>query len=614
MWSRALLPVAAVPLAIALQRRKETKLLPTWCREADKDNASSAQFKRILVTGGAGFLGSHICRRLLAEGHEVMCMDNYFTSTRSGIADLMGHPRFEFIRHDVTEPFYCECDMIYNMACPASPVHYQWNPIKTTKVSVLGTIHMMGLAKRVKARILQASTSEIYGDPEVTPQSEEYWGHVNTIGVRSCYDEGKRVSETLAFDYLRSNNVDIRVARIFNTYGPGMHPYDGRVVSNFILQALNGEDITVYGDGSQTRSFGYVDDTVDGLIRLMNQEATIGPVNIGNPNEFTVKELAEMVIELTGSKSKIIYLPLPGDDPKQRRPNITRAKALLEWQPKVELREGLQKTIDYFKALDLRKFSKPTGHNAHHSTEQEAKIKKRLSYAVVLAGHAALFRGGAHQLLEVSPASKPTALHGALDVGESCYDKIAYWHDLQGDSCSSYHKNGYCDRENGVFFGFKTVVMLLHRLGNDSPSDVCCYCGGGIIKECDATCRALMQHEVSNVQYGFDAMSDEMRHEVAALGASTLTKAASKMNASLAKAVHQVQQDSKLLLREDLAAEERSFEQLTEHTELEPGKAIAELEALAAKHAEEQLNESLAQLRDSEFRNQIVFGLVNQAS
>lgn len=378
-----MLPVAAVPLAIALQRRKETKLLPTWCRDTEKENASSAQFKRVLVTGGAGFLGSHICRRLLAEGHEVMCMDNYFTSTRSGIADLMGHPRFEFIRHDVTEPFYCECDMIYNMACPASPVHYQWNPIKTTKVSVLGTIHMMGLAKRVKARILQASTSEIYGDPEVTPQSEEYWGHVNTIGVRSCYDEGKRVSETLAFDYLRSNNVDIRVARIFNTYGPGMHPYDGRVVSNFILQALNGEDITVYGDGSQTRSFGYVDDTVDGLIRLMNQEATIGPVNIGNPNEFTVKELAEMVIELTGSKSKIIYLPLPGDDPKQRRPDITRAKALLEWQPKVELREGLQKTIDYFKALDLRKFSKPTGHNAHHSTEQEAKVKKRLSYAVV---------------------------------------------------------------------------------------------------------------------------------------------------------------------------------------------------------------------------------------
>ncbi|CAK9022644.1 UDP-glucuronic acid decarboxylase 1 (UDP-glucuronate decarboxylase 1) (UGD) (UXS-1) [Durusdinium trenchii] len=312
-----------------------------------------------------------------------MCLDNFFTSTRSGIADLMGHPRFEFIRHDVTEPFYCECDMVYNMACPASPVHYQWNPIKTTKVSVLGTINMMGLAKRVKARILQASTSEIYGDPEVTPQSEEYWGHVNTIGVRSCYDEGKRVAETLAFDYLRSNNVDIRVARIFNTYGPGMHPYDGRVVSNFILQALHGEDITIYGDGSQTRSFGYVDDTVDGLIRLMNQEATIGPVNIGNPNEFTVKELAEMIIELTGSKSKIVFLPLPGDDPKQRRPNITRAKALLEWEPKVQLREGLTKTIHYFKALDLRKYSKPTMHNAHHNTMVEAKVRKRLSYALV---------------------------------------------------------------------------------------------------------------------------------------------------------------------------------------------------------------------------------------
>jgi len=381
MWSRAarLLPVASVPVAIALHRKERTSR-PSSCLEGkDKD----AQFKRILVTGGAGFLGSHICRRLLAEGHEVMCLDNFFTSTRSGIADLMGHPRFEFIRHDVTEPFYCECDMVYNMACPASPVHYQWNPIKTTKVSVLGTINMMGLAKRVKARILQASTSEIYGDPEVTPQSEEYWGHVNTIGVRSCYDEGKRVAETLAFDYLRSNNVDIRVARIFNTYGPGMHPYDGRVVSNFILQALHGEDITIYGDGSQTRSFGYVDDTVDGLIRLMNQEATIGPVNIGNPNEFTVKELAEMIIELTGSKSKIVFLPLPGDDPKQRRPNITRAKALLEWEPKVQLREGLTKTIHYFKALDLRKYSKPTMHNAHHNTMVEAKVRKRLSYALV---------------------------------------------------------------------------------------------------------------------------------------------------------------------------------------------------------------------------------------
>jgi len=321
-------------------------------------------------------LGSHICRRLLAEGHEVMCLDNYFTSQRSNIADLIGHPRFELIRHDVTEPFFCECDMIYNMACPASPVHYQFNPIKTTKVSFLGTMNMMGLAKRVKARILQASTSEIYGDPEVSPQREEYWGHVNTIGVRSCYDEGKRVAETLSFDYMRSNNVDIRVARIFNTYGPGMHPYDGRVVSNFIIQALNNEDITIYGDGSQTRSFGYVEDTVDGLIRLMNQEDTVGPINIGNPNEFTVKELAEMVVELTGSRSKIIYLPLPGDDPKQRRPDITRAKKYLDWEPKVQLREGLKKTIDYFQALDLRKFSKPTAHTAHATTNADKETLK----------------------------------------------------------------------------------------------------------------------------------------------------------------------------------------------------------------------------------------------
>jgi len=313
---------------------------------------------------------------LLEQGHEVMCLDNYFTSQRSNISDMIGHPRFELIRFDVTEPFFCECDQIYNMACPASPVHYQFNPIKTTKVSVIGTLNMLGLAKRVKARFLQASTSEIYGDPEVSPQKEDYWGHVNTIGVRSCYDEGKRVGETLCFDYLRMNNVDIRLARIFNTYGPGMHPYDGRVVTNFIIQALNGEDITIYGDGSQTRSFSYVDDTVDALMRFMDQEQTVGPMNIGNPNEFTVKELAEMVIELTSSKSKIIYLPLPGDDPKQRRPDITRAKKYLNWEPRTQLREGLIKTIDYFKSLDLRKYKKPTPHTAHKNTEDESSVDK----------------------------------------------------------------------------------------------------------------------------------------------------------------------------------------------------------------------------------------------
>jgi len=335
-----------------------------------------AEFKRILVTGGAGFLGSHLCRRLLSQGHEVMCLDNYFTSQRTNISDLIGHPRFELIRHDVTEPFYCECDEIYNMACPASPVHYQFNPIKTTKVSVLGVMNMLGLAKRVKARILQASTSEVYGDPEVSPQHESYWGHVNTIGVRSCYDEGKRVSETLCFDYMRSHNVDIRVARIFNTYGPGMHPYDGRVVTNFIMQALHNEDITLYGDGQQTRSFTFVDDTVDGLIKLMEQEQTVGPMNLGNPNEFTVKQLAELVIELTGSKSKIINMPLPGDDPKQRCPDITRARTMMNWEPSTQLREGLGKTIEYFRVMDLRQYKKPTDHTAHKSTDADANKKK----------------------------------------------------------------------------------------------------------------------------------------------------------------------------------------------------------------------------------------------
>jgi len=311
---------------------------------------------------------------LLDRGYEVMCLDNYYTSQRCNIADLLSNPRFELIRHDVTEPFYCECDWIFNMACPASPVHYQFNPVKTTKVAFIGTLNMLGLAKRVKARILHASTSEIYGDPEISPQREDYWGHVNTIGVRSCYDEGKRVGETLCFDYLRMNSTDIRVARIFNTYGPGMHPYDGRVVTNFIMQAIKNEDITVYGDGSQTRSFSFVDDTVEGLLRLMEQEKTVGPVNIGNPNEFTVKELAEMVIEITGSKSKIIYLPLPGDDPKQRRPDISRAKKYLNWEPKTQLREGLTKTIAYFSALELHKFSKPTPHTAHKNTEDDKSV------------------------------------------------------------------------------------------------------------------------------------------------------------------------------------------------------------------------------------------------
>jgi UDP-glucuronate decarboxylase len=334
------------------------------------------KFRRVLVTGGAGFLGSHLCRRLLADGHEVMCLDNYFSSQRVNIADLMNHPRFEVIRHDVTESFYCECDFIFNMACPASPVHYQFNPIKTMKVSVLGAMNMLGLAKRVKARILQASTSEIYGDPEISPQTEDYWGHVNCTGVRSCYDEGKRAAETLCFDYKRSNNVDIRVVRIFNTYGPGMHPYDGRVVSNFIVQALNGQDITIYGDGSQTRSFCYVEDLVEGIVKFMYQDDFSGPMNLGNPNEFTVRELAEMVIDVTGSNSKIIYLPLPGDDPKQRRPNIDIAKTRLDWEPKIQLREGIRKTAEYFKRLDMRKYKKPTGHTAHKTSEEESSKMK----------------------------------------------------------------------------------------------------------------------------------------------------------------------------------------------------------------------------------------------
>ena len=308
-------------------------------------------FMRCLVTGGAGFLGSHLCERLLNDGHEVICLDNYFTGRMANVAHLRDNRNFELIRHDVTEPILLEVDRIFNLACPASPIHYQFNPVKTIKTSVMGAINMLGLAKRVKARILQASTSEVYGDPAVHPQTEDYWGNVNPIGIRSCYDEGKRVAETLFMDYHRQNNVDIRIVRIFNTYGPRMLPNDGRVVSNFIVQALNGEDLTIYGDGSQTRSFCYVDDLIEGFARMMNQDKIIGPVNIGNPGEFTMLELAKEVLELTGSKSKIVYKPLPGDDPKMRRPDISLAKKALDWEPTIPLRKGLEKTIVYFDNL-----------------------------------------------------------------------------------------------------------------------------------------------------------------------------------------------------------------------------------------------------------------------
>lgn len=307
--------------------------------------------KRILVTGGAGFLGSHLCDKLLAGGDEVICLDNLFTGSKDNIRHLLANPYFEFIRHDVTEPIRLEVDQIYNLACPASPVHYQYNPIKTAKTSVLGAMNMLGLAKRTKARILQASTSEVYGDPQVHPQPESYWGSVNPIGIRSCYDEGKRLAETLFFDYHRQNGVDIRVIRIFNTYGPRMNPSDGRVVSNFIVQALRGEDITVYGDGTQTRSFCYVDDLIEGMVRMMEAEDFTGPVNLGNPGEFTMLELAEKVIRLTGSQSRMVHEPLPGDDPAQRRPVIDLAKEKLGWQPTVELEEGLERTIAYFRKI-----------------------------------------------------------------------------------------------------------------------------------------------------------------------------------------------------------------------------------------------------------------------
>lgn len=308
--------------------------------------------KKILVAGGGGFLGSHLCERLLEEGNEVICVDNFFTGNKRNVIHLLDNPYFELVRHDVTFPLYLEVDQIYNLACPASPVHYQFDPVQTTKISVMGAINMLGLAKRLKIKILQASTSEIYGDPEVHPQPESYKGSVNTIGPRACYDEGKRCAETLFFDYYRQHNLKIKVVRIFNTYGPRMHPNDGRVVSNFIVQALKGQDITIYGDGSQTRSFCYVDDLIEGFIRMMeSKDKFLGPVNLGNPGEFTIKELAEKIIKLTNSKSKLIYEDLPADDPKQRQPDITLAKKELNWQPTVELEQGLTKTIDYFEKL-----------------------------------------------------------------------------------------------------------------------------------------------------------------------------------------------------------------------------------------------------------------------
>jgi UDP-glucuronate decarboxylase len=308
--------------------------------------------KKVLVTGGAGFVGSHLCERLLYDGHEVVCLDNYFTGQKQNIVHLLDNPFFELIRHDVTMPFFIEVDEIYNLACPASPVHYQYNAIKTIKTSVMGAINMLGLAKRIKAKILQASTSEVYGDPQVHPQVETYWGHVNPIGERACYDEGKRAAETLFVNYHKQNKVRIKIIRIFNTYGPRMHPNDGRVVSNFIVQALKGKDLTIYGDGSQTRSFQYVDDLVEGMLRMMaSREEFTGPVNIGNPNEFTIRQLAEMVIQLTNSKSKIVSLPLPPDDPLQRQPNIELAKKELDWSPKIPLVQGLTKTIDFFASI-----------------------------------------------------------------------------------------------------------------------------------------------------------------------------------------------------------------------------------------------------------------------
>jgi UDP-glucuronate decarboxylase len=320
--------------------------------QKSKENSMKGHRKRALVTGGAGFLGSHLCERLLREEYDVLCVDNFFTGTKDNILHLLDDPHFELLRHDVTFPLYVEVDEIYNLACPASPIHYQHDPVQTTKTSVHGAINMLGLAKRLRAKILQASTSEVYGDPAIHPQTEDYWGNVNPIGIRSCYDEGKRCAETLFYDYQRQHNLNIRVARIFNTYGSRMHPNDGRVVSNFIMQALEGKPITIYGDGSQSRSFCFVDDMIEGFIRLMNaSDEVTGPVNLGNPNEFTIKQLAEKVIELTGSSSELIYEPLPQDDPTQRQPDITRAREKLGWQPGIQLAEGLSKTIPYFMEL-----------------------------------------------------------------------------------------------------------------------------------------------------------------------------------------------------------------------------------------------------------------------
>ena len=320
-----------------------------------------ATIKRILVTGGAGFLGSHLCERLVAEGHDVICLDNFFTSQKTNVAHLLNEPNFEFIRHDVIQPVFLEVDEIYNLACPAAPGHYQYNPIKTMKTSVMGAINMLGMAKRCRAKILQASTSEVYGDPEVHPQPESYRGSVNPIGPRACYDEGKRAAETLFMDYHRMNKVNVRVVRIFNTYGPRMHPFDGRVVSNFIRQALEGKDITIFGDGSQTRSFCYRDDLIEGIMRMMNgPDEFPGPVNLGNPGEYTIRELAEKIIEISGSKSKLIYEPLPEDDPTRRKPDITLAQKYLKWEPTIPLAEGLEKTIDWFRGINVSDYRPPT--------------------------------------------------------------------------------------------------------------------------------------------------------------------------------------------------------------------------------------------------------------
>ncbi|KAG7385816.1 UDP-glucuronic acid decarboxylase 1 [Phytophthora pseudosyringae] len=362
-------PVAIVPREEPTPPQRRTPLsLPRQMQECT--------MQRILVTGGAGFIGIHLCRRLLEQGHEVICLDNLFTSQRANVLELQTrYPSFEFVRHDVTEPYACEVDQIYNLACPASPVHYQYNPIKTTKVSFLGAINVLGLAKRVKARVFQASTSEVYGDPEVSPQVESYLGNVDCTGVRACYDEGKRVAETLFFEYHRTLDVDIRVARIFNTYGPGMHPYDGRVVSNFIMQALQGEDITIYGAGTQTRSFCFVDDLVEAFVRFMDCKTCVGPMNLGNPHEMTIRELAEIIIRLTNSRSRLVFRDLPNNDPKLRKPDITLAKTHLDWNPHVCIEEGLMRTITYFRDLDLSKYKRPTNNTAHRKSEMANQAK-----------------------------------------------------------------------------------------------------------------------------------------------------------------------------------------------------------------------------------------------